>query len=154
MLSTDRTTVSDEDLKIAQDNYIDAEGISNDYLNGIYPGRETVAPDGIEQPDIRYISSKDGDFDKFSTPGEALRIDYSTGIPTLLSMEMESGGFITRSSSSTIYFRPEGWTEDDGMSEVMSYDSPPGTAPDSKYIKMISLDGTKSYYVRVDSYMK
>lgn len=135
---------------------VDVPGVSNDYINGAYPGRETVAPADIGALDVR-SQKKDGDFDSLArdTKTTAIRTDVGTGIPTLMKYYQPSQyipALGKERPETTLHFRPDSWSEDKGMREVLVYENPPGTAPGSKYIKMVADGSNQAFYMRIDQF--
>lgn len=154
-----RTGGTEQDQQIAKDNFLDIPGVSNEYLNGLYPGRETVAPEGVSKATLRFPSTKDGDLDPRGE-GDVLRVDHSTGLPTMVHESSPKGtikvidpwGYDVERETPAVsnYYRPEGWAEQGGMDDVKQYTVGNGTA-----IKMVSMDHPdKFYFIFTSDYKK
>ena len=144
---------SEEDIKIGKDNFI--EGVSNEYINGAYPGRETLPSepfllDGSKILNERgNVAKAGGGFDL-----SAIRTDIGTGIPTLITGTTrktirdpyDSGN--TRYERVPVTYRPQGWSEENGMKNVQIFN-----VNGQRSIIMAPPGGEGGYYYNIEEYL-
>jgi len=106
------------------------EGISN-IIDGTgrFPGMETPLSTRAGSYGTMYVKKKTGEVKEGPHKAEAVRTDQSTGYGSLYKIALDGkrgwswgDSGLTTKAPEVIYARPEGWTEEDGMSNVDVYD--------------------------------
>ena len=113
--------VNQEDGAAFTETGAPVDGISNNARLGVFPGGEIKSTGRVEDVRLRQFDPLEGMVSSHAPDPEIMRVDQSTGIPTLMKIGIW-------------YYRPKNWTATDGTRNVqaLSYEN-------QQYVEMVAL---------------